>query len=50
MEMSDEDFAVIRDALVKATTPYSTDEIVQVVIAERAARRVVDRIDADRQR
>ena len=46
--MSDEDFDVVRDALRKATKLYSDDEIVEVIIAERAARRVMERLDAQR--
>ena len=48
VEMSDKDFDVVRDALRKATKLYSDDEIANVIIAERAAARVMERLDAQR--
>lgn len=49
IQVSDEDFAVILDALRRATSPYSDDEIGAVLFAERQARKVVERIEAERQ-
>ena len=49
MQISDEDFEVIRDALRLATSPYGEDEIAEVLIAERKARRVIEAYEAERQ-
>jgi len=41
--MSDEDFQVVHDALQKVMTPFSNDEVADVLKAERAAWKIVQR-------
>lgn len=49
VEIKDEDFDVIRDALRLATSNYGEDDIADVLIAERKARKIVEAYDAERQ-
>jgi hypothetical protein len=47
VEMSDEDFAVVHDALRKVNTVFSENDIVSILTAERRAWRVVDRVASE---
>ena len=48
VEISDEDWETIRDAVVASTSRADEDQIVDNVILQHRARKVVDKIEAER--
>lgn len=47
VEMSDEDFWVVHDALFKVNHPFAEEEMVDVIKGERAAWKVVERVASE---